>query len=285
MELEIINEMHYIVQENIFRESNYQIILDALDRLSLPYSVVRIFPFVDKICLLSDIPESFSVDELPDYEPPSKNVFVFGAVKLGRISNKRGWIPGSMLNENHDFNVYGPRYGENLLNHDSMICTVGDSLAVKWHAGEEKFIRPCRDSKSFTGKLFTENQWFDLAGFHEIDKTEIFNEDTTIQIASPKDIQKEIRLWVVDGKVVTGSQYKLGTLILSDEKYEKDAEDFAEEMIKLFQPARAFVMDVCLTNGKWKIVEINCINASGFYKANAQKLLVALEDCFRENKD
>lgn len=276
--------MHYIVQENIFRESNYQIILDALDKLKLSYSVVRIFPFVDKICLLSNIPESFNVDELPNYEPTSNNVFVFGAVKLGRISNRRGWIPGSMLNENHDFKVYSSYYGKHLLNYDSLVCTVRDSLAVQWRAGEEKFIRPCLDSKSFTGKLFTENQWMELAGFYEIDKTEIFNEDTPIQIASPKEIQKEIRLWIVDGKIVTGSQYKLGTLILSEEKYEKEAELFAEEMIKIFQPAKAFVMDVCLSNGDWKMVEINCINASGFYKANAQKLLIALEDCFKDNK-
>ena len=273
--------MYYIVQENIFRESNYQIVLDALDRLKLPYSVVRIFPFVDKISLLSDIPENFNVDELKDYDPPiNENVFVFGAVKLGRISKKKGWTPGSMLNDNHDYNVYKLYYKENLLNYDSIICSVRDSSSVKWEEGEMKFIRPCKDSKSFTGKLFTEKEWKQMTDFYGIEKTEIFNENTLIQIASPKEIQKEIRFWIVDGKVVTGSQYKLGSFLLYDEKYDVEAEIFVREMINIFQPAKGFVMDVCLHDNKWKIVEINCINASGFYKSDVQKLLIALENCW-----
>ena len=273
--------MHYIVQENIFRESNYQIILDALQRLNLPHSIVRIFPFVDKISLLSDVPQDFNVDELKDYDPPiNENVFVFGAVKLGRIANKRGWMPGSMLNGNHDYNVYKSYYKENLLNYDSIVCSVKDSLSVKWENEEMKFIRPCKDSKSFTGKLFTEKQWKELSEFYEIEKTEIFNEDTLIQIASPKEIQKEIRFWVVDGKVITGSQYRLGNVLLPDSNFDKESQEFVEEMIEIFQPATAFVMDVCLYNHKWKIVEINCINASGFYKSDVQKLLIALENCW-----
>lgn len=274
--------MHYIIQENIFKESNYQIILDALDRMKLPYSVVRIFPFVDKISLLSDIPESFNVDDLNDYDPIEKDVFVFGAVKLGRIARKKGWIPGSMLNDNHDYSVYRQHYKDNLLNYDSILCTVKESLSVKWNNGDVKFIRPSKDSKSFTGKLFTEKQWKELAEFHEIDKTEIFNEDTLVQMASPKEIQKEIRFWIVDGKVITGSQYKLGSLLLYDENYDAEAGVFAQKMVEIFQPARAFVVDVCLYNNEWKIVEINCINASGFYKADVQKLLVAIENCWNK---
>lgn len=270
--------MHYIIQENIFKESNYQIILDALERLNLPHSVVRIFPFVDKISLLSDVPEDFNVDELKDYDPPKgENVFVFGAVKLGRISNKRGWIPGSMLNDNHDYNVYKSYYKENLLNYDSIVCTVKDSTSIKWENGDVKFIRPCKDSKSFTGKVFTEKQWKELSEFYGIEKNDLFNEDTLVQIATPKDIQKEVRFWIVDGKIVTGSQYRLGNFLVLDEKYDSDAEIFAQQMVDLYQPAKGFVIDVCLHNDTWKVVEINCINASGFYKSDVQKLLIALE--------
>ena len=268
--------MHYIVQENIFRETNYQLVMQALDRLKLPYSIVRIFPFVDKITLLQDIPDDFNVDGLPDYNPPSTNVFVFGAVKLARIAQKKQWHPGSMLNDNHDFNVYKQYYKENLLNYDSIIGTVSHALSIHWHGN--LFIRPTRDSKAFTGKLFTATEWRELCILNE--PTEIFNESTPIQIASPKIIQKEIRLWIVDGKIVTGSQYKLGSLLLADGNYDPEAEVFAQKMIDLFQPAKAFVMDVCLHENSWKIVEINCINASGFYMADMQKLLISLERCW-----
>ena len=52
-------------------------------------------------------------------------------------------------------------------------------------------------------------------------------------------------------------------------------------MISIYQPAEAFVMDICLTPDGWKIVEINCINCSGFYNGDMQKLLIALENYFK----
>ena len=52
---------------------------------------------------------------------------------------------------------------------------------------------------------------------------------------------------------------------------------FAEEMANIYQVAEAFVMDICLTTEGWKIVEINCVNSAGFYQADVEKLVMALE--------
>ncbi len=41
-------------------------------------------------------------------------------------------------------------------------------------------------------------------------------------------------------------------------------------------------MDVCLVGDEVKIVEINCINAAGFYNANMQLLLNAIEEHFNK---
>jgi hypothetical protein len=42
----------------------------------------------------------------------------------------------------------------------------------------------------------------------------------------------------------------------------------------------AFVIDICLVDGNYKIVEAGCINAAGFYNADLIKLLITLEDYF-----
>ena len=278
--------MHYVIQENIFREQHYDMLKKSLDRMELSYDIVRIFPFVNKIVNIKDIPEgedgyNYIVDELPEYDPGRKDVFVFGAIKLARISKEKDWIPGSMMNENHDYLVYEKFYGDNLLNHDSVITTVASSSDLKWHVGEQKFIRPTKDTKSFTGALYFEEEWHDFVEhyLHNF-KSEIFNADTKIQVSTPKDIQKEIRFWVVGGKVITGSQYRLGNQVLYDEYYEEEAKQFAQQMVDKFQLAEAFVIDVCLTSDKWKIVECGCINAAGFYKADLQKVLNAVEEHF-----
>ena len=51
-------------------------------------------------------------------------------------------------------------------------------------------------------------------------------------------------------------------------------------MIKIYQLADSFVMDVCLTDGEWKIIECGCINCAGLYKANIPKLLMSIEDFY-----
>jgi hypothetical protein len=278
--------MHYIIQENVFREQHYDLLSKALDRLNLKYNTVRVFPFVDKIVEIKDIPphpQPFDVDDLPEFQYNDKNVFVFGGLKLARLSKDRGWTPGSLMNSNHDFLVYAQHYKDELLNYDSQIHTVGSDL--KWKPNEIKFIRPTEDTKAFTGKIFTEVEWKDtIENYLHNYRSAVFNESTKIQVSVPKHISKEIRCWVVDGKIVTASIYKIGSRVVYDDQVEDEAIAYAQSMVNKFQLADAFVIDVCLTNlefnSAWKIVECGCINAAGFYKSDLQKTIMALEDKF-----
>ena len=255
--------MLYVVQKNVFKETNYELIFEALNKLGLEYEVV-------------EFDSNGNVEVLTD----RTDVFVFGSVTLARISTDRGWVPGSYYGGNHDFSIYSEKYGDNLLNSDSIITTIGDKNIFKddvIYTGDELyFIRPCKDSKVFTGKVFTKDKW----------EGEINNPnrkvdmDTLIQVAKPKKIYKEARCWVVDGKIVTSSYYFFHGNVMYEENVEPEGLEFAQSMVNLFEVAPAFVMDICLTPDGWKIVEINCINCSGFYKGDLQKVLIALENKF-----
>ena len=254
--------MYYIVQENVFKEINYDMILHSLERLGLDYEIVKVLPFTDEM----------------EFKTDRKDVFVFGALKMARIAGMQDWKPGSLMNENHDYQVYKEYYRENLLNWDSKIYKFAEDF--EWKDGL-KFIRPCKDTKVFTGKVFDKIDWDDFVKYSLTNgHTTTLDKDTEIQVAKPKMIQKEIRLWVIDGRIVTGSQYRLGYRTVYDDLFEDEAIIFANEMIGKFQLADAFVMDVCLVDNEWKIVECGCINCAGFYKADLHKVLIALEDKF-----
>jgi hypothetical protein len=277
--------MHYILQENVFRERHYDMIEKSLIKFNLPYTKVRLFPFVDKIVSLSDLPDDFgyNVDELPEFDPGTKNVFCFGAIKLARIASKKGWFPGSMMNENHDFMVYKEFFKEELLNYDSVITNL--SHQFYWEKDEVKFIRPTQDTKSFTGALFTEVEWRDSVehNLHNY-RSEIFNENTLIQVSSPKQIYQEIRCWVVNKKVITASNYRIGNEVIYKRVIDEVPLKYAQSMVDKFQLNEAFVIDICETETGWKIVECGCINCAGFYDADLQKLLVAIEDHFQKER-
>jgi hypothetical protein len=273
--------MEYIIQENLFREEHYDLLHLSLERLGLKHTTVRVFPFIDKITDINLIPVDFNhVDDLPDFVPDdTSKVFMFGSTKMSRIVKERGWYIGTLLNDNHDYEVYSQYYKDNLLNYDSDIVTL--TSKIKWDKDEVKFIRPTLDTKAFTGAVFTEIEFNDMIeNYLHNYKSNAFNENTLIQIATPKNIYKEIRFWVVDGKIITGSQYRLGNNFLLDDNIEQDAIDYGQSMVDIFQLAEAFIIDVCLTENGWKIVECGCMNVAGFYKSDIQKMLMAVEDKF-----
>jgi len=53
-------------------------------------------------------------------------------------------------------------------------------------------------------------------------------------------------------------------------------------MVKTYQLASSFVMDVCLTEYGWKIVECGCINCAVFYHADMQKLIYAIDNYYNK---
>ena len=257
--------MYYIVQEKLFQEENYDNLILTLDRFQLPYEIVDLIYFVEEFY----------------FKTERKDVFPFGAVKMSRLSRNYGWYPGSQLNENHDYLVYSKYYKDNLLNYDSEIINFGD---MDFFHKELFFARPTEDTKSFTGKVFDMGQWEefreDKLKQDSLQPSKILNKDTKIQISSVKKIQKEIRFWIVKGEIVTASQYRLGGRYCLDEFVEEPAYDFVNKMTKLFQLNETFVMDVCLVNDEYKIVECGCTNSAGFYRADMQKLIMSLEYAF-----
>jgi hypothetical protein len=253
--------MYYVIQENTFREENYNILVETLDRFNLPYEIVKVRPFLEDF----------------DFKTDRKDVFCFGSVKMSRLAKKYEWYPGSLLNENHDYRVYSKFYKENLLNFDSKIQKFGDEIDL-----DIFFARPCEDTKTFTGKVFDQFSWKEFKDdFFKSGQESTLKNETEIQISSVKNITKEFRFWIVGEEVVTGSLYRMGSWINRSNIIDDGALEFCKKMAKIYQLADAFVMDICevIINGmrEYKIIECGCINSAGFYMANMPKLIEAIE--------
>ena len=255
--------MFYVIQENVFREENYNKIFDVMKRLKLPYEILR-------------FDQNGEFNKLMNRR---KDVFVFGSVRAARLATQKEWTPGSFYGKNHDFEIYKDYYKKNLLNYDSLLKDIADPIV--WEPNEVKFIRPSKDSKVFNGKLYSKIKWEDTVQMVK-EKYLGVMPPVTIQVTTPKKIYKEARIWIVDGKVVTSSYYKFGDNVVWTEYVEPEGLEFAQRMANLYKVAKAFVMDICLTPDGWKIVEINCVNCSGFYRGDLQKLVMALEDLYND---
>lgn len=255
--------MYYVIQENLFREYGFKALTTHLERLKektkwregypVDYEIVKYIPFSEQL----------------EVKTERKDVFFFGSSNAGMVAKKKyDWNPGHFINENFTMEKYLPAFGEHMLNSDGKILHVTHEVLLQG----EYFFRPVGDGKEFTGQVFDAEEWY-----RYIENNDSLL-DLTFMVASPKTTQQEIRCWMIDGEPVTISQYKIGARgNYLNMDHNEEAILFARKMAKIYQPARAFCLDICLYNDEYYIVELGCINHCGFYDANMGKLIDALE--------
>lgn len=251
--------MYWIIQENLWNEEGHSILLQALEKNGSEYTIVKVRPFIHTI--------------EPDINPPNP-VMVIGSTTLVQIGKTRRWFPNAFINRNFDFRVQKEHWP--MLNHDAFIGQFG-SIDPPW---EPFFIRPPEDSKLFTGQIMDHDeldQWKrDTSAAYSDGFTQL-TPDTMVMVARPRAIWQEFRLFIVDKKFITGSEYKRGGRSYQNSSVDPDVIEFAEILCRRWVPDFAFCMDVARTEHGLKVIEVNCINSSGFYKSDVSKTIQVLE--------
>jgi hypothetical protein len=250
--------MHWVIQDGLFNETGFHDLTSVLETLELPHTLVKVIPF------------SHELEPKPEVENP---IVVMGSTTLVKIAKSYGWGPGGWFNENFTFEKWREHWGNHLLNADSKVCRFEDINLT-----ECSFIRPVDDLKSFSGMLVYPAEFAEWQ--QKICRYDdgTITKDTLVTVAKPKIIRTEFRFFVVKGKVITGSIYKIGSMVLSDANVDQCFYDWAQARVDEWQPDDAFVIDLANTPNGIKIVEINNLNSAGFYKINVGKLVAAIEE-------
>jgi len=236
---------------------------DALDRLEIPYTWHKVVPFVGDLT------------PAPTIENPNA-VVMFGSYTLWRYAEARKLKPGVF--KLRPF-VYEEAWHPFLLNGvDALFITLRDVPGTLPDDGRDWFLRPVDDSKEEPGSVKSSSEIIELANrVLALEETEIprgsLRHDTQLMFTEPVRIQKEWRLWVVRGEIVTHSLYKEGARVVYRHEIDDDALEFANGLVRAnpgYSPA--YVIDICRTDDGLKMLETNCINAAGFYEADLLRL-------------
>lgn len=255
--------LQWIIQENLYKEEAFLDLIQALDHYKSNYSIVKVIPFSHDL-----LPEPVIIDKC----------VVMGATTMIGIANERGWDPGAFYNDNFSHERWVEALGSELLNVSATVCRFED-INPDYNPF---FIRPCEDRKVFSGQVIDKanfNLWLKSTVASSNVGYTTLTPDTLVVVAPLQAIHAEWRFFVVDGKIVTGSLYKRGDRVYGMPLLlREDAEIYAEKMVDKWQPDRAFVVDVALTDSGYKVIEYNCLNSSGFYKSNVGKIIDAIEE-------
>lgn len=258
--------MFWVLQQNLYNETAFEGLLNALDRQDVKYEIVKLIPFIHEMS--------------PDINVED-NVYVCGSTGIGKVAKKKGWVPG-YFDKNLDYENVMREYGEDCLNHRGVVTTMRDAEKLYEDPLQKFFTRPCADNKSYSGQVMDWENFDDwrnkvVALEGEENSLTTLQPDDRIVIAPLTTIYSETRFVVVDGEVVTGSLYKMGNKVWYSDEVMPFIQEFAQKMVDTWQPDRAFVIDIADTDEGPKVIEINAINSSGFYNINMGKYVAAIE--------
>jgi len=261
--------MHWLVQENVGHEEQWNEVIAQLERLKIRHSIHKVVPFSGEL--------------IPEPDLGDQKVWCYGSLSMMKTCRNNGWYPGCIPLDNYDFLFQRCVWRNHMLNHDAAIATFVDIYNDDIPLYETNFIRPTDDSKFIKGSIMSRNELLEWARviISDGDLTGGGAEWTSkLVIAKPKTIYAEYRFWIVNGRMITCSPYKLGDQVSYAGVVPLLARNYALQRVEQMHDINTYCLDIADTPNGYKIVEINNINSSGLYRANIQKLIMAIEDAF-----
>ena len=254
--------MKFAIQHNLMNAAQLEQVFNAT--ANYPHEYVGVIPFSREITSNTQLD---GVDYIP-----------YGSTLLTTIASDLGWkglhFDLNVMNyeafcDNHPLMLNSNVVS--VLEAFEFLCAVDPSSV--W------FIRPSEDLKQFSGTVMTAGEiapWLKSmmdavgGGSYYMDPTK------QVVLCRPKEIQAEWRWFIVGGKIVSGSMYKAHNQLRQLQENDAPVIAEAQSIADLWLPHQCVVMDTALVDNQIKVVEFNCINASGFYKNDIPAIFDAL---------
>lgn len=247
--------VRWIVQNNFRSEpGDTEKIEQACKKYGFGFQGVKVIPFTDNT---------------PEVSP--EMIFYGGTGWINKIYNKYPDLPGIFFNPESVFTYWIEKYKENALNYGARETTL-EKVSQEDHPDDEPFfIRPVKDLKEFNGGVMYFRDIRDWSN-----KVYCVAEDygkIPIVVGEPYRIAHEWRLFIVNGKVITGSHYRLYSILQVRPEVPQEVINFAEEQAKVYSPTPVFIMDIGESNKNLYVIEIGCFNSAGFYASDINKIV------------
>ncbi|HEY8505627.1 MAG TPA: ATP-grasp domain-containing protein [Gemmataceae bacterium] len=200
---------------------------------------------------------------------PDDCVIGYGTFPFARqIRLHHPWIPGAWCTpENLDCTIYFTHFVKFLLNQPCAILpgveaiSRADELFAAFGRGGEVFVRPAGCEKLFVGRRIGRD------AFAAALAPARYDPETRVVVAAPREVAREWRLVVVGDRVVAGSRYAEGGVRSVAPGCPGEVRRFAEAVLAEagWRPDPAFMLDVCESEGRLWLVELNAFSTSWLY--------------------
>jgi hypothetical protein len=203
---------------------------------------------------------------------PEACVIGYGTFPFARqIQVHHRWVPGAWCTpENLDGTVYFAHFGRFLLNQHYAIMPGVDAIRQRdwlfsvFGGGGSVFARPSGCHKLFVGRLVDRDSFAGALSPARYDPA------TLVVAAAPRSILREWRLVVVRDRVIAASQYAKHATRAIVPGCPSEVRTFVDSMLSEvgWRPDPIFMLDVCESEGRLWLVELNGFSCSWLYQCD-----------------
>lgn len=223
-----------------------------------------------------DVPEHLSIDN-----PPVCGI-VYGSIQfVEQYTKHTNLIPNSYYDNRHySVSDYLCRHTPELfLNSDGFflpysVLKNNRNYYMQLLGSNSLFIRPNTGKKIFTGCVLKNDSDYVL-----LEQSSGITDTSMIWVSTAKEIREEYRYVIVNGSVVGGCQYHSNGDIHIEESDDDRCKNLASIIAKEAPEFHnTFVCDVGISSldNKPYVIEINCINTSGWYMIEPNNIITQL---------
>ena len=264
--------INWILQKNLTKPAILKRIKSAVNQDGENWEEIEVIPFSNQLARIQN-KDAFHVIY-------GSTTFMLLAYEVEELRAGLFFDPAKFQMQN-----YVKQWQEQVLNHKGNLILLGELANMESPPQMRWFIRPNSDGKAFSGRVHT---FKDLVQWSKsvipLDIPEM-NKDTEIWISQAKEIAKEWRLFVVDDKIISASRYmNKGELAESRTDIPEEMIRFAKGLIDEYRLADVYAMDIALSNGKYRLLECNCFNGTGFYQHDIEGIIRAVNGFIRTDK-
>jgi hypothetical protein len=146
-----------------------------------------------------------------------------------------------------------------------------DQLYEEFGPDDEVFARPAGCNKLFTGRCVYKDD------FASAMSPATFDSDAQVVVAAAREIGREWRLVVAGDRVIAVSQYAVEGNKCVEPGCPVEVRAFAESMQAevRWRPDPIFMLDICESEGKLWLVELNGFSCSWLYACDVEAVVAA----------
>jgi hypothetical protein len=232
--------------------------------------MAHVVKYLPSLSIPKDIAGSESI-------PIDACVMFRGTLPLMRhIQATRRWKPGGWCTfPNLACSKYYAHFGPFLLNRDYTIVPMAeavrlsDRLFARHGASKQLFVRPDSVDKTFTGAVVDRTSFLQMIAGACLDPTAL------ILVASPRKIDREWRLIVANGRIVSGSQYAVAGSVAVTEDCPHEVIAFAQTVLEQvdWRPDPMFIVDICNSEDGLRVLELNSFSCSAHHLADLRTVV------------